>query len=218
MRMSAVRSGVVILGAVAVMALGACRGGDPLPAPPATSASPASAPATERVVGPLTPADAQALATMNDRLKQYVDLHVKLERSLPNLPKEATQEQIVANQRAFETLVREARATAKPGDIFTPEARPVIKRLLATIFGGPDGQKLKASIMDENPVDPVALKLTVNGRYPDTVPLTSVPHQVLQTLPKLTEDLEYRFVGDWLILLDTHAHLIADFIDNALPK
>ena len=56
--------------------------------------------------------------------------------------------------------------------------------------------------MDENPVDPVALKLTVNGRYPDTVPLTTIPPQVLQTLPKLTEDLEYRFIGDWLILLD----------------
>ena len=155
---------------------------------------------------------------MNDRLKEYVDLHIKLERSLPKLPKEATPEQIDKNQRALEKLVREARATAKPGDIFTPEARPVIKRLLATVFGGPDGKQLKASIMDENPVDPVALKLTVNGRYPDTVPLTTVPPQVLQTLPKLTEDLEYRFIGDWLILLDLHAHVIADFIDNALPK
>ena len=155
---------------------------------------------------------------MNDRLKEYVDLHLKLERSLPKLPKEATPEQIDKNQRAFEKLMREARATAKPGDIFTPEARPVIKRLLATVFGGPDGKQLKASIMDENPVDPVALKLTVNGRYPDTVPLTTIPPQVLQTLPKLTEDLEYRFIGDWLILLDTHAHVIADFIDNALPK
>ena len=77
---------------------------------------------------------------------------------------------------------------------------------------------MKASIMDENPVDPVQLKLRVNGRYPDTVPLTSVPPQVLQTLPKLSEDLEYRFVGDWLILLDVHAHVIADYIDNALPK
>ena len=115
-------------------------------------------------------------------------------------------------------LVRVARATAKPGDIFTPEARPVIKHLLANIFGGPDGRQLKASIRGEAPVDPVALRLTVNGRYPDTVPLSSVPPQVLQTLPKLTEDLEYRFVGDWLILLDTHAHVIADFIDNALPK
>jgi hypothetical protein len=77
---------------------------------------------------------------------------------------------------------------------------------------------LKLSLADENRADPVALKLTVNGRYPDTVPLTSMPPQVLQTLPKLTEDLEYRFVGDWLIMLDTHAHLIADYIDNALPK
>lgn len=217
-RMAATRSIVVSLVGAAVLALGACTRGDSLPAPPATSASPVSAPATERVVGPLTQADAQALATMNDRLKEYVDLHQKIERSLPHLPKDATPEQIDKNQRAFEKLVREARTTAKPGDIFTPEARPVIRRLLATIFGGPDGKQLKASIMDENPVDPVALKFTVNSRYPDTVPLTTIPPQVLQTLPKLTEDLEYRFIGDWLILLDTHAHVIADFIDNALPQ
>ena len=155
---------------------------------------------------------------MNDRLKQYVELHIKLEEKLPKLPKDATPQQIDKNQRALEKLVREARATAKPGDIFTPEARPVIKRLLATVFGGPDGKQLKASIMDENPVEPATIRLTVNARYPDIVPLTSVPPQVLQTLPKLTEDLEYRFVGDWLILLDTHAHVVADYIDDALPK
>jgi hypothetical protein len=216
--MSALRPDVVTLVAAAVLALNACTRNDVPPPPPATSASPEQAPPTERVVGPLSPADAQALATMNERLKEYVDLHLKLERSLPKLPEEATPQQIDQNQRAFEKLVREARATAKPGDIFTPEARPVIRRLLATVFGGPDGRQLKASIMDENPVDPAALKLTVNGRYPDTVPLTTIPPQVLQTLPQLTEDLEYRFIGDWLILLDTHAHVIVDFIDNALPK
>jgi hypothetical protein len=41
---------------------------------------------------------------------------------------------------------------------------------------------------------------------------------VLQTLPKLSEDMEYRFIGDHLIVLDVHAHLIADFISDALPK
>jgi hypothetical protein len=147
-----------------------------------------------------------------------VSLHVKLERSLPKLPKDATPEQIDKNQRALARLVQEARVAAKPGDIFTPEARPVIKRLVASVFGGPDGKQLKASIMDENPVTPAALKLTVNSRYPDTVPLTTVPPQVLQTMPKLSEDLEYRFVGDWLILLDVHAHVIADFIEDVLPK
>jgi hypothetical protein len=216
--MATSRISVVSLVAAAVLGMGACRRADSLPPPPATAASPVSAPATERVVGPLTPADAEALATMNDSLKQYINLHLKIERSLPPLPKDATPEQIDKNQRAFERAMRTARATAKPGDIFTPQARPVINRLLATMFSGPDGRQVKSSIMDENPVDPVALGCAVNGRYPDTVPLTTIPPQVLQTLPKLTEDLEYRFIGDWLILLDTHAHVIADVIVDALPQ
>ena len=210
--------GLVML---AAGALTACRGsgGDSVPsAPPATSESPASAPATERLVGPLTPADAQALATMTDPLKRYVDLHLKLERSLPALPQDATPQQIDTHQRALQTLMQQARGAAKPGEIFTLEAQPVIKRLLDTVFGGPDGKELKASIMDENPVDPVALKVTVNSRYPDSVPLTTIPPQVLQTLPELAEDLEYRVLGDWLILLDAHSHTVADFIEDALPK
>jgi pseudouridine-5'-phosphate glycosidase len=217
-RFAGSRIGVVSLAVVAVLALSASTGCDKLPTPPATTASPSSAPATERVVGPLTPADAQALATMNDRLKQYLDVRTKIERSLPKLPTEATPQQIDQNQRAMEKLVREARATAKAGDIFTPAARPVIKRLLASVFGGPDGKQLKASIRDEDQAAPSAVKLAVNGRYPDTVPLATVPPQVLQTLPKLTEDLEYRFIGDSLILLDVRAHVIADFIEDIVPK
>jgi hypothetical protein len=208
-------NGVIVFVGLALGTLTACRGGDKPSDAPATSASPDTAASTERVVGPLSPADAEALSTMNDRLKDYIDLHTKIERTLPSLPKDATPQQIDKNQRAFEVLMRNARATAKPGDIFTPQARPVIKRLLATVFGGRKGQQLKASIMDENPV---GINFRVNARYPDTVPLSSIPPQVLQTLPKLSEDIEYRFIGDRLILLDTHAHVIADFIDNALPR
>ena len=209
-----VRTKTAIAG-LALVTLVACEGRDKPANAPATSASPDTAASTQRVVGPLSPADSQALATMNDRLKEYIDLHTKLERTLPSLPDDATPKQIDKNQRAFEVLMRKARAKAKPGDIFTPQARPVIVRLLATIFGGPDGRQLKASIMDENPV---GVTVSVNGRYPDNVPLSTVPPQVLQTLPKLSEDMEYRFIGDRLILLDTHAHVIADFIEDALPK
>ena len=160
----ATRGVLISLVAAAVLSLSACGSGDNPSAPAATSASPASATPTVRVVGPLTPADAQALATMNERVKEYVALHVKLERSLPKLPKEATPEQIDKNQRALAKLVLEARAAAKPGVIFTAEARPVIKRLFASVFGGPDGKQLKASIMDENPVTPAAIKLTVDRK------------------------------------------------------
>jgi hypothetical protein len=204
--------GLVIAG---MLGSGGCgRSESPAP-PPATTEAAADAPPERRVVGPLSAEDAKALATMNDRITEYVELHVRLERTLPELPKEATPEQIDQNQRALEKLVRDARAQAKPGDIFTTEARPVIKRLLATVFAGADGAELKASIMEDNPI---AVTLAVNARYPDNVPISTIPPEVLQTLPELTEDLEYRFIGDNLILMDVHAHLVADFITDALPK
>lgn len=195
-------------------ALAACDKDKP-EAPPPTSSSPSDAKPSERVVGPLSPEEAAKLATMNDRVNEYVELHRKLEAQLPKLPNDATPQQIDTNQRALEKMVRDARAGAKPGDIFVPEAREVILRLLATVFGGPDGKQLKASILDETPA---GVKITVNGRYPDTVPVSTVPPQVLQTLPKLAEEMEYRFVGDSLILLDVHAHVIADYIPDAFPK
>jgi hypothetical protein len=203
--------------AAAVLAVSGCSNGAPPPSP-ATSDSPQSAPATERVVGPLTESEARALATMNDRLKEYLEMHNTLEQSLPKLSKSATPEQIDQNQRALQKKVQESRATAKQGDIFTPDSQPVIKRLLADVFEGLGGKELKASIMDhDTPPTAAELRLTVNGRYPDTVPLSTVPAQVLQTLPKLTEELEYRFIGDSLILLDVDAHVIADFIEDVIP-
>jgi hypothetical protein len=211
-----VRPGITLaVVAAGLLAFSACRGHEKPAPPPPTAASPAEAPPEKRVVGPLSEADAKALATMNDRLGAYIDLHKKVEATLPRLPDSATPKQIDTNQRLFERRMREARKNAKPGDIFTPEARPVIIRLLAAVFEGPRGQELKASIMDENPKD---LARVVNARYPDTVPLSTMPPKVLQTMPKLSEDLEYRFIGDDLILLDTHAHIVVDLIEDALPK
>jgi len=197
--------GVIGLITLLVVAAAGCESKTP-PAPPPTTASPAEAPPTKRVVGPLSDADAAALATMNDRLKDYLALHTKLEATLPKLPTTATPIEIDKNQRQFEALMRKTRATAKQGDIFTAEAQPVIRRLVATVFDGPEGAALKKSITDESP-ERKGAPLVVNARYPDDVPVSSVPPQILQTLPKLTEDLEYRFVHDDLILLGLQIHL-----------
>ena len=202
------------LAALALAAVGGCKRDVP-PPPEATSKSPETAPATKRVVGPLSDADAAALATMNDRLKAYVEVHKKIEGELPKLSDSATPEQIDQYQRAFEKRLRAARASAKQGDIFTPAAQPVIRRLLAAVFDGPDGKQLLASVLDENPA---GMKLTMNMRYPDSVPVSTMPPEVLQTLPKLQEDMEYRFIGRHLILLDAHSHVVADFIPDAIPE
>lgn len=207
-------SSSIVCGLLTAVAAGCSLNDTPAP-PPATTSSPQLARPTERVVGPLSPADARALAAMNDRLREYVDLHLKREGSLPRVPAGATPEQLDRNKAALRSLMAQSRASAKPGDLFTAEARPVILRLLAQIFDGPDGSQARASVMDENPLR--ARDVSVNAPFPEGVPMTSMPPAVLQILPKLSEHLHYRFIGTTLVLLDTHAHMIADYIDNALP-
>jgi hypothetical protein len=207
------------LPAAAALALAACNRTAPPPAQSTEQAKPAPAPPASLQPAPPAEgqpvnADARALEIMLERINEYAELHKKLEDTLPKLSKESTPEQIDKNQRALARLIQQKRRGAKPGDIFTPEAQAVIKRLLAKVFAGPEGAALRGSIMDENPL---TIKLPVNSRYPDTVPLSTVPPQVLQGLPKLPEEMEFRFIGRHLILMDVHAHIIVDSIENALP-
>jgi hypothetical protein len=159
----------------------------------------------------------QVPAEFKKRVDEYGALHKKLEATLPKLSKEATPEEIDRNQRALVALISAARAQARPGDLFTPPTQAAIRSVLRRLFTGVDRRRLRESIQDENP-GPGNVRLTANGRYPDAVPLASMPAELLQALPPLPEELEYRFVGDTLILLDPHSHLVVDLMPNALPK
>lgn len=159
--------------------------------------------------------DAKILEDFQTRVKEYAALHEKLESTLTPLPKETTPELIGQHQRDLERLIARARAGARRGDIFTDPIRAYFRRQLSRVFSGPEGRSIRASIMDE---DTRAVRLTINGRYPDGVPRSAMPPQVLLALPRLPEQLEYRFVGRRLVLLDIHALIIPDFMDNAVPR
>jgi hypothetical protein len=151
------------------------------------------------------------VADFNKRIKDYVDLREKQVATLPKLPDKATPKQIDANQRALAELMIKARPGARTGDIFVTEMQTFVRGLIRRVLTGPDGPRIKASLMDENPM---GVKIEVNGRYPDTIPMSTMPPDVLAALPKLPTDLEYRFVGNRLILLDLQSHLIVDFVEN----
>ena len=172
----------------------------------------------------LTASEAKAVLEFETRLKDYLALHRKLEATLPGVPKQATPELVVKNQQALSALIRTARAGtkqgefftagAKQGEFFTPDMQALVKRALAAALAGPDGKASKATIMDENTN---VANLKVNDRYPDAIPFATMPLQVLKTLPKLDEGLEYRFIGARLVLMDTHANIIIDFTEDVLP-
>jgi type VI protein secretion system component VasK len=157
--------------------------------------------------------DAATIADFKKRVDTYVALHKKLEDTLPHLPKDATPQQLDQHERALEKLMRANRTDAKQGDLFTPGMQRIIRKLLTQVFQGKGGAQLKKEIMEEYGERERAT-LAVNARYPDSVPLSTVPPQVLKGLPELPDELEYRFVGNNLILLDPHAHIIADYMER----
>ena len=123
---------------------------------------------TQKAVNPR----AQTIADFKKRVDNYMTLHKKLEASLPKLAKDAKPEEIDRDQRALAALVAAERKDAKPGDIFTRSMQTSIRSILARLFAHADRRKLLDSIRDEK-TD--AVKLVVNGRYPDNVPLSTMP-------------------------------------------
>jgi len=159
--------------------------------------------------------DAQAIAEFIKQVETYMELHRKVEATLPGLSDKATPEQIDRHQRALALQIATARTAAERGEFFSPRMEAIVERVLKALLKGPKGQELRKSIFDENPI---GIVVAVNDRYPDEVPLSTMPPPILKELPKLPPELEYRFVGAHLILLDVPAHIIVDFVPNALPS
>lgn len=159
--------------------------------------------------------DAEIASAFTARTAAYADLHRNLEQTLPTRALAPTQTEVDRHERALARLIAGARGRARHGDMFDRETRAYFRRQIARALAGPDGAELKAAIMDDNPG---RVRIAINGRYPDDVPLATMPPQVLGALPRLPADLEYRFIGDRLILLDVHARIVVDYVDNALPR
>ena len=97
----------------------------------------------------------------------------------------------------------------REGEIFTPTISVEFKKVLLLEMNA----NTWAAIMDDNPGE---FSNQINGTYPEERPLSTVPPNVLAVLPRLPDDIQYRFVGRHLILLDTRASVILDRIPDAI--
>lgn len=164
---------------------------------------------------PVKPADAPLIAEFESRVDKYMEMRNKLKKDAPPLKETPDPAKIKAAQDGLAAKIREARADAKQGEIFTPEIRQLFRRLMYPETKGTEGAENKAVLTEEtHELKDVAIK--VNASYPDSAPLMTVPPDILAALPKLPEDLEYRFVAKHMILLDVRANLIVDYVLNAI--
>jgi hypothetical protein len=160
-------------------------------------------------------ADAAILKDFKERIDKYVDIYEGAAKSNAKPKESSDPAKIIATQDALAARIRAARPTAKQGDIFTAEVRSRFRRMLAPALKGEDGRDAKALMKDDAP-PPGSIPFEVNAKYPEGAPVPTVPASLLLSLPTLPRPLEYRVVGKHLLLLDTDAGLIVDYIPNAI--
>lgn len=148
------------------------------------------------------------------RVDEYARLHRKLDGELPKLKSTNSAEAIAEHQQELARRISAARQAATEGEIFTPAIASEFRRLIAITMQGYRAKRIRRSLAG---AEPVQLPVRVNDPYPNRVPLQSTPPSLLLNLPKLPKEVDYRVVGHSLVLRDTEANLIVDFIPKALP-
>jgi hypothetical protein len=149
------------------------------------------------------------LADFSTRVWSYAELRSGLENGLPALTVTDDPAEIGRAVRALAKRIRVARAAAKQGEIFTPTISVEFRRALLLEIDANAWETL----MDDNPGK---ISHATNRPYSKKRPLSSVPVNILARLPRLPDDIEYRFLGRDMILLDTRASVILDRIPYAI--
>ena len=156
--------------------------------------------------------DAAAVKDFQERVTKYLDVHK--ETHIDKKPTDSPHKLADQKQQAAEKI-RQTRGAAKQGDIFTPQIATYFKKQIATALQGADGAKVRASLRHAEPLPNI--QLMVNEKYPPNLPLQSTPPTLLLALPRLPKELQYRIVGQTLVLYDVASNLIADFLPDAVP-
>jgi len=177
---------------------------------------------------PQTGADARGLTEYSQKVQAYVALHQRLAAKLPKLPDRADPKAVAAHQTQLADAIRRSGRRPAQGHVFVPDIQPFFKRLLAPELKGPGSAETREKVGEGNPepakglpkdpdVKPKDVSLAPYAAYPLDAPVSTVPPPVLLKMPQLPKELEYRFVGKSLVLRDTVANIVVDYIPGAVP-
>jgi hypothetical protein len=149
------------------------------------------------------------VADFSARIDRYVELRTSLENGLPPLRVTEDPAEILAAERAMAGRLQIARPRARQGEFFTQDIGAEFRRVLLLEVD----THTRSAIMDENPG---SFSSRINRTYPKEMPVSTVPANILALLPRLPDDIQYRFLGPHLILHDTRANVIVDRLRCAI--
>lgn len=166
-----------------------------------------------RAQEPSQPNRMAALQLFQERVENYAALHRRLEGPLPPMKPTTDTRSLFLARKYLASAIRAARSTARQGDIFSPDVATVFRQLIGEAFKGREVEALLAELSEEHAWEH-GTHSVVNEPYPEGA-THEMPAILLQRLPPLPEDVEYRILDHDLVLWDIHADLVIDFVPFA---
>lgn len=160
-------------------------------------------------------ADERAIAAFEVAIKDYVELHRRLERAWPPGYLFGDPQYAEAAAEALRTALRDARPQAVQGGLFTAEVADVFRMRIAQALR--EGDYDLAVIMWPSEEDDTIARWRPVVNQPIPWGTSGMKWPFLAVLPPLPPELAYRFIGRDLVLVDVHANLVVDILDLALP-
>jgi len=161
---------------------------------------------------------AQAIQAFERATHDYVQTHRRLESQIGAIRLDSTVAEVNRTIQELAAAMRAERPDAKQGDFFTPplatELRVRINNALSE--NGFSAADVRRSERFEA-IEAGSTALRVNGTFPWVLATAMFPC-VVAALPPLSPELQYRIVGDTLVLIDVHASLILDLLPHALVE
>jgi hypothetical protein len=181
--------------------------------PPGLASRPAN-PGNSQSVGQF---EKRAFADFEQRAGAYAQLHREVaRRTVPPLEVTTDPARIWQAVEALAMELVRVRQSARAGDIFTPEIATAFRHVIATGCIANELELLARTHDEEDLAGFPFPAPAVHGRWPEDLPLTTMPPDILAVLPALPAELEYRFMNRDLVLWDVDANLIVDFVTAAI--
>jgi hypothetical protein len=159
--------------------------------------------------------DSTAYRHLNEEIARYLAIHTNLRNEVPGPVPNSSARELNAASDMLANAIRRARPRGRQGDFFDADATRLIIERLRAALKAPNAAAALAGIDDERPA---TVRPQVYLRFPAENEMATMPPSLLQALPPLPAELEYRLVGEHLVLRDVKAAMMLDYIPNAVPR
>jgi hypothetical protein len=148
------------------------------------------------------------------RIRQYVALRRQIEQRVPGPRASDNRVEIDRSADALAEAIRTARQQASQGDIFSATIAADFRRIIETASRkeqpGANLREAPGRVSRKPAPAP-----TVNGRFDWNLDAVMPPF-LIEALPPLPQELQYRLVGCDLVVVDITAALVIDILPAAL--